>query len=210
MRWWILAGIGSIVVLVSGYWLIARSNAMDQTACADHSHTVVAFGDSLIVGYGATDGKGVTTLLSQKLQVPVKNLGRNGDTTARARERLNEVIQERPDVVIVLLGGNDALQRVPVSETKENLAAIIDTLQGVSSTRIRVVLVGVLGSPFNDPYRPMFDELGRTPGVTYVPNVLSGIFGNRSLMSDEIHPNDEGYAQVADRIYPAVLTACAS
>ncbi|HYF29323.1 MAG TPA: GDSL-type esterase/lipase family protein [Candidatus Paceibacterota bacterium] len=185
---------------------------MNSQACADlpEKPKIVAFGDSLVTGYGTTDNGDFVSILSSRLEVPITNLGRDGETSASARERIADVVRERPDVVIILLGGNDALQKVPVAETRENLDAILTTLAEISSVKINIVLVGVLGSPLNDPYRAMFEELAEKHQVEYVPNILSGIFGNRDLMSDQIHPNNAGHARMAERIYPAVLAACES
>jgi len=106
----------------------------------------------------------------------------------------------------VLLGGNDALQRVPVATTKQNLEAIIERLQ---KANIRVVLAAVPGGFASDPYKPMFEDLAKIHSVKLVPNILSGIITNKSLMSDQVHPNDSGYAKVATKLVPAIESVCA-
>ena len=101
--------------------------------------------------------------------------------------------------MIVLLGGNDALKRVPLEETFSRLGAIIDQLD---ETGAAVILVGVRGGLFADRYRSEFERLAREKQVNYVPDILNGIFGDPRLMSDPIHPNDERNARVADRLEP--------
>ncbi|MDB5265852.1 MAG: GDSL-like Lipase/Acylhydrolase family protein [Parcubacteria group bacterium] len=150
-------------------------------------------------------GNDFPSLLSKTLGVPVSNFGVSGDTTADALARINNVISAKPDVVIVLLGGNDALQKVPLATTKQDLSTIIDTFQ---KANIQVVLVGVLGGIPTDPYAPMFLSLAQQYKVVSVSNILSGLIGNSNLMSDEVHPNDAGYVKVAARIAPAVEKAC--
>src|ERR1051325_8845903 len=90
---------------------------------------VVAFGDSLTYGVGSTQGGGFVTDLSNELGVPIVNLGVSGDTTAKAFKRIEQVLDKKPDVILLLLGGNDYLQNVPKEETRKNLEAIIETLQ---------------------------------------------------------------------------------
>lgn len=176
-------------------------------ACSSKNLKVAAFGDSLVAGYGASQGHDFPSLLSQTLGVPVQNFGESGDTTAEALARINTVIEAKPDVVIVLLGGNDALQKIPQTITQQNLSYIVSTLR---SANIRVVLVGVLGGFPNDPYALMFQQIEKQyTNIEYVPNILSGLIGNNSLMSDEVHPNDAGYVKVAAKIAPAVEAACA-
>lgn len=175
-------------------------------SCASNNLKIAAFGDSLVAGYGATQGNDFPSLLSKTIGVPVQNFGVSGNTTADALARISDVTDAHPDVVIVLLGGNDALQRIPATVTQKNLSTIISTLQ---AAHIRVVLVGVPGGFLSDPYAPMFQSLARTfTPISYVPNILSGLLGNSKYMSDEVHPNDAGYAKVAARIAPAVESAC--
>src|SRR5688500_11781318 len=78
---------------------------------------IVAFGDSLVVGVGAAPGNDFVSLLSARIDEPIINLGRSGDTTEKALARISEVINEKPALVIVLLGGNDYLRKVPIDQT---------------------------------------------------------------------------------------------
>ncbi len=196
-----------ILVIAAGvYFFLHHSGSTASMTCATQHTKIIAFGDSLVAGYGATKGNDFPSLLSTALGVPVQNEGRSGDTTEQALGRMQDVIAAKPDVVIVLLGGNDALQRVPATTTKQNLSNIIEQLQ---LAHVRIVLVGVLGGFPSDPYAPMFKELASQYKVAYVPNILSGLIGNNAYMSDEVHPNDAGYAKVAAKIAPAVESACA-
>lgn len=164
--------------------------------------SVVAFGDSLIEGVGATPGNDLVSRLARDLGVPIVNAGKSGDTTAMARARFErDVLAHDPRAVLILLGGNDFLKRVPREETFNNLRAMIQELhdQGVF-----VVLLGVRGGLVGDRYESDFDVLAKETGVLYVPNVLDGILGEPSLLADAIHPNDAGYARIAERVLVAV------
>lgn len=137
----------------------------------------------------------------------IVNLGKDGDTTTAALARLPQALAHKPDVVLLLLGGNDALQKVPIETTRTNLDTFITKFRQGGS---RVVLLGILGGvPWNDPYRSMFSELAHAHDVAYVPNVLSGVIGNQEFMSDAVHPNDAGYAKIAARVVPVLEQECA-
>ena len=167
--------------------------------------TVVAFGDSLTAGVGASSvDTAYPSLLSNWLDLGVINEGISGNTTADGLARINTIIAYDPDVVILFLGGNDILQRVPLQTTVDNLTEIINQLKGAGA---HVVLVGVHDSTFQSSRETAFRNLARTMDVFYVPNALRGILGNRSLMADLVHPNDDGYRLLADRIYKVVADA---
>jgi acyl-CoA thioesterase-1 len=165
-------------------------------------HNIIAFGDSLVAGYGASPGNDFVSILSHRLGHPIVNAGRNGDTTQTGLERLNQdVLSQDPRVVVLLLGGNDALRKVPVNETFDRLATMIDQIHQIGAA---VVLVGVRGSLFGDRYEDAFGALAESSQVNYVPDILRGIFGHPSLMADAIHPNDDGNFLMADRLEPVL------
>lgn len=174
-------------------------------SCADKAPTIIAFGDSLISGYGVSEGDDAVSALSLKLGVPIDNFGVSGDTSAEALKRIDTILEREPDILVVLLGGNDALQQLPVAETERNISEILKKLKQAG---IRPVLAGVLGGFPSDPYAPMFIRLASEHEVPLVPNVLAGLIGNRTYMSDEIHPNASGYARIAEKLYPEVQREC--
>lgn len=163
---------------------------------------IIAFGDSLVEGVGATEGNDFVSLLSRRINTPIVNLGHPGDTTAEALLRIDEVILRNPKIVMVLLGGNDFLKRVPKHEMLSNLEQIITTIQNKGAI---VVLLGVRGGLITDNYESDLKSLAQKTGSAYVPNVLKGLIGNSKYMSDSIHPNDAGYAIIAEHIYPILL-----
>jgi acyl-CoA thioesterase I len=163
---------------------------------------VIAFGDSLVEGRGASPGKDFVSLLARRLGTPIINAGRSGDTTRSALDRLDsDVLSRNPRVVIVLLGGNDFLRRLPAEETFRNLSTIVERIRGRGAA---VVLVGVSVGIFSDEYGGQYASLARRASAGLVPDVLDGILGRRDRMSDAIHPNDDGYRLMADRIEPVL------
>jgi lysophospholipase L1-like esterase len=161
--------------------------------------TIVAFGDSLTEGVGTTEGNDYASLLSARIGEPIINMGVSGDTTADGLKRLEALLEEDPKVVILELGGNDALKRVPVETTFQNLSTIIERVQ---ATGAGVVLVGISGAFYGTRYDKEFEKLSRTYGTAYVPNIVKGLLGKPELMADSIHPNDAGHIIMADRIEP--------
>ncbi|OGG57719.1 hypothetical protein A2765_06525 [Candidatus Kaiserbacteria bacterium RIFCSPHIGHO2_01_FULL_56_24] len=162
---------------------------------------IIAFGDSLIAGVGASPGRDFVSLLSQKIGQPIVNLGVSGDTAAGGLARLSELDAYNPKVVIVLFGGNDYLRRVPQAQTFENLTEIVGSIQAKGAI---VLLLGIRGGLLNDRFDTEFKRLRNTHDTAYVSDVLDGLLGKREYMSDEIHPNDAGYARIAERVYPVL------
>lgn len=193
-----LVGAVAVVVVVAGYFLFFHREA-PITNYPSAGTDIIAFGDSLVYGEGATDGHDFVSLISQKIGHPIINLGHSGDTTADGLARIDEIDTYNPKVVILLLGGNDYLRRVPQKETFENLGKIIEYINGRGAI---VLLLGVRGGLLRDHFDDGFEKLVRTYHTAYVSNVLEGLLGDGNYMSDQIHPNDAGYAHIAERVSP--------
>ena len=200
MKPYILTAIVIVVVVIGYIFFFATTSTV--TNYPSGGTTIVAFGDSLVAGVGATGGSDFVSLLSKQFGEPIVNLGVSGDTTADALLRLDQVIAQDPKVVMVLLGGNDYLQQVPKAETFANLNQIITTIHESGAV---VMLLGIRGGLLRDEYQGDYQDLAQSLGTAYVPNVLDGLFGNPSFMSDAIHPNDAGYQVIADKVEPVLL-----
>jgi lysophospholipase L1-like esterase len=157
----------------------------------------IAFGDSLTEGHGASEGRAYPAVLGANLGVPILNLGASGETSADGLLRLDAVAKQRPRVVLLCFGGNDALNQVPLTRTLANLGAIIDRLQAEGSF---VVLIGIRSASLLDQNEKYFAQLAREKRVLYVPDMLRGVAFKPIYMSDAIHPNDEGYKRIAARL----------
>lgn len=184
-----------IILAVLGYFLFRGT---PETVPLKEG-PIVAFDDSLVVGYGATEGNDFVSLLSERVGKPITNLGVSGDTTAKALLRIDEVLEEKPSVVIILLGGNDYLRKVPIEDTFANLSTIVDQIEASGA---RVLLLGVRGGLLRDIFEERFEQFAKEKKVTFVPNVLDGLIGDDRYMSDSIHPNDAGYEKIADKVEP--------
>jgi len=190
------------IALAGLLYVLMIQNNPNITNYPASGSTIVAFGDSLVSGVGATAGNDFVSVLARRIDEDIINLGNAGDTTAAAQLRLEAVLALDPKIVLVLLGGNDFLQRIPAPETFSNLENIITTIQDSGAI---VVLLGVRGGMIRDEFNAEFERLASTYGAAYVPNVLAGLLTNPDLMTDAVHPSDAGYQLIADKIYP-VLT----
>ena len=193
-----VTGVLFVVVLVLLVWWLWPERSIEVVNNPPKNSTIVAFGDSLVEGVGASKGGDFVSVLSRRLGMPIINLGVAGDTSKQGLRRVDEITDEDPGVVIILLGGNDAIQRKSSEEVATNLGAIIETVQEGGAV---VVLLGVRSGIFGGSYGDMYEEVARTYGTVYVPDVLKGLFGKPEFMADTIHPNDKGYAIIADRVF---------
>jgi acyl-CoA thioesterase I len=164
--------------------------------------TIVAFGDSLVSGTGTTEGGDFVSVLSQRIGEPIVNLGKRGDTTATALTRIDDVLNQNPKLVIILLGGNDFLTGVPIDTSFSNLSALVTRIQDHGAA---VLLLGVRGGLLRDTYNSRFEKFARDHQAAFVPNVLHGLIGNQEYMFDTIHPNDKGHILIADKVEPTLL-----
>ena len=163
---------------------------------------IIAFGDSLVEGAGSTDGNDFVSVLSRKIGRPIINLGHAGDTTADGIARINQLDTYNPQVVLLLLGGNDYLKKIPVPDTRKNLATLI---QNIHARGAIVLLLGVRGGLLMDHFDTEFENVRDTYHTAFVPNVLEGLLGNMQYMSDTLHPNNIGHEIIAERIYPVLV-----
>jgi lysophospholipase L1-like esterase len=191
----------SAVILILGY-RIFFSSSPSQTV-GSIGDTIICFGDSLTHGTGASKGMDYPSQLSKMIARPVINAGVSGDTTARALQRLErDVLSKSPDLVLITLGGNDLKNGVARDVAFENLKTIVESIQKTGAG----VIIGGLRFPVRDRgFGRAYQELADDTGAILIPNIFEGIMGNRKLMSDPIHPNDEGYRIIAERFYEAIL-----
>lgn len=193
----ILATAGLLAAASMGVYAWHAMQSAQYTNYPLRQGPVLMFGDSLVEGVGASEGRALPALIGEKLGEPVANFGVSGDTTEKALARIDAPLALHPRIALVLLGGNDYLQRVPKEQTFRNLRTIIERFQKDGSM---TVLLGVRGGILKDNFSADFERLARDTGSAYVPDVLSGLLGEKKYMYNEVHPNDAGYAIIAGRI----------
>lgn len=180
---------------------------------------ILAFGDSLVAGYGLPRDRGFAPRLEAALKAlgigaKVINAGLSGNTTGGGSVRLKWVLDAQddvPDLAIVALGANDMLRGIPARETREDMATILERLRERS---IPVVLAGMmaplfLGQSYTREFNAIFPELAREYRVAgFYPFFLAGVAGNPKLnLPDRVHPNAAGVERMVAGILPVVTRA---
>lgn len=171
---------------------------------------VVFLGDSLTAGYGLAEDQAFPALLGELLTeegrpVEVVNAGVSGDTTAGGLARLDWLLSQKPRVVVVGLGGNDALRGLPLEETEKNLRQIVARCQ---TSGARVLLLGMKMLPNYGPdyvrrFEAIYPRLAEELDVELVPFLLDRVGGVRGLnQEDGIHPTALGQRLVAENVLP--------
>jgi acyl-CoA thioesterase I len=163
---------------------------------------IACFGDSLTRGQGAEPEESYPAVLARLLGRDVLNRGRDGETSKSALERLDEdVVSLSPSIVIITLGGNDMLQRLPIADTVGSLRKIFERLLAAHA----MVVFLAIHPPFvGDERMNKVKDLCRELGVLYVDSVMDGMWRDHRLMSDNIHPNAAGYRIMAERVREAL------
>ena len=172
----------------------------------------MAFGDSLIAGFGLQNYDGFSEQLSRSLKrdgyhVIVINAGISGDTTAGGVARVDWVMRVNPDLVILELGANDGLRGFDPNVTKNNLAIIIRRIRAKGA---HVLLAGMrappnLGDDYGVAFDDIFPDLAKKNQVDFYPFFLDGVASKSELnLVDGIHPNKLGIKVIVERILPTV------
>lgn len=171
---------------------------------------VVFLGDSLTAGYGLGGEQAYPALVEKRLEaegVPIRvlNAGVSGDTTAGGLARLDWLLSQKPDVVVVGLGGNDGLRGLPLEHVEGNLREIIRRSKAAGA---RVLLLGMqippnYGPEYAQGFAGMYPRLAKEMDVPLVPFLLEGVGGEAGLnQADGIHPTAEGQEKVAETVIP--------
>jgi acyl-CoA thioesterase-1 len=190
----------------------ALAVAFAGTQAAGRVPVILDFGDSLTAGYGLPAGQAFPARLEawlhqQGIEARVVNAGVSGDTTAGGLARLDWALADKPDLVILALGANDALRGIEPSTVRENLDKMIAKIE-VSGAKL--LLLGMLAPPnWGEEYRHAFDqifpELARIHHLPLYPFFLEGVAMKPELnQPDGLHPNERGVAVLVDRIAPVV------
>ena len=187
----------ALVCIALVAWFLFRPGADYANLPPTASGPWVAFGDSLTEGFGATAGNDYVAVLGRKLGVSIRNLGKSGETTSDGLNRIQEVAQLSPRVVLLCFGGNDSLNQESRTQAFVNLGRMIDRLHQGGSF---VVLIGIRSASLRDQNEKHFAKLAREKRVLYVPDMLRGLVFKPVYMSDAIHPNDAGYQKIAERL----------
>lgn len=174
--------------------------------------TILVFGDSLSAGYGIHSEAAWPSLLQtrlkeKRLDYSVANLSISGETTAGGRSRLPEALKRhRPDIVVLELGANDGLQGLPLTQMRQNLAAMITASRQAGA---RIVLVGMRLPPNYGPYaerfNTIFGEIATAEKIAFAGFIFEGFAEKRELFqADQLHPNSQAQPRLLDNVWPTL------
>ncbi len=185
---------------IDGQRYLARPVVITQS-----QYDVVAFGDSLVEGLGAEHLDGFVDRLQKSTGVTILNEGHRGDETGDLVRRVDaDVLAYHPKIVIVVIGGNDAVRFVPESEILANLDALFAKLR---AENITVIFGEVTDDVLYGERNRAMRDLATKHHVVYVQHLMQGIFWTLSNKFDPLHPNDEGYQKISDRLLPYLQEA---
>jgi acyl-CoA thioesterase-1 len=181
----------------------------------DYEGIIVAVGDSLTEGLGVAEESAYPALLEKKLaaqgyRYQVINAGISGETSSGTLSRITWVLNLKPDIVILIIGGNDGLRGIDPALIKENITRIIKVLK---ENDIIVLLGGMqivqnLGRDYATDFGGIYPDVARGEAVIFMPFFLSDVAGVPALnQADGIHPNAEGYRVIVDNTTPYLIEA---
>ena len=173
---------------------------------------IVAFGDSLTAGLGVGAGEAYPAVLARRIKdagypYRVINAGVSGETTAGGLRRVQLILQNRPEIVILELGVNDGLRGLSIDQTEKNLAAMIEFLQ---KENVQVVLAGMklppnYGKEYTEAFENIFSKLAARYRLTLISFFLDGVATQPALnQADGIHPTAQGYQIIVDHLWPKI------
>lgn len=185
--------------------VLSACSSVPRLAAVPPDGVILAFGDSLTWGTGAERDQAYPARLAALIERRVINAGIPGETTAEGAARLPGVLAEyRPRLVLLCLGGNDMLRKLPPAQTAANLRLMLTTLR---TSGIEVVLIGVPKPQFFGGAADFYDDLAEEFRIPYEGAILNEVLKNISYKSDPIHPNADGYARIAERLADLLRSA---
>ncbi len=188
----------------------STTSTASATLRRSQAPVVIFLGDSLTAGLGLEGTEAFPALLADRLAAEgrplrVINAGVSGDTTAGGLRRLDWLLRQKPAVLVVGLGANDALRGAEVTEIERNLREILRRAQAAGA---RVLLLGMqippnYGPDYTQRFSDLYRRIAKDMGVPLVPFLLAGVGGIPELnQADGIHPTAVGERRVADNVYP--------
>ena len=187
---------------------------MLPAAAAATGKSILVVGDSLSAEYGLKRGTGWVPLLEKRLvaeKIPARviNASISGDTTSGGRARLAPLLaQHKPAIVVIELGGNDALRGLPLDMTEDNLTQMTRSAQQAGA---RVLLVGMqvppnYGTAYSDRFAGLYPKVAKAQKAAIVPFLLRGVSDGvnptRLFQADRLHPTEEAQPMILDNVWP--------
>jgi len=203
-----------VSITIAGYFLIRNETGQESTTpskrevAVESKYKIIAFGDSLTAGYGLPSAESYPNQLEVALfrdgyDVQVINSGVSGETTRGNLERASFIRSQNPDIVLLGIGGNDALRALSLSDTIKNIVETIDILQSGESPPV-VILLGMQaplnsGSVYKRDFDAMYKNISASKKVELVPFITPEVFLRPEYkLPDGIHLNRNGYKKIIE------------
>lgn len=187
------------LIAVAALCCIACNKPAPTLSTLPDKAVILAFGDSLTYGTGASAQHDYPSTLARIIGREVINAGLPGELSAGGRQRLPALLDDyQPNLLILIHGGNDILQQVAAEQTRENLKAMIAEAK---QRNVPLVMLGVpaFGVVFLHS-ATFYEELARSEEIPIDLDSLPNILASNELKSDAVHPNDVGYRRLAENI----------
>jgi acyl-CoA thioesterase-1 len=173
-------------------------NKLNQTS------PILAFGDSLTYGYGASEIESYPSILSEMIAVDVINAGINGEVSINGLKRLASLLDlHQPQLLLLCHGANDMLQKRNLDKMADNLEAMIRLAQ---ERDIQVLLIAVPNTNLLLTPLKQYQQVATKMNVPLENNLISDVLSEPSLHSDIIHPNALGYRRMAEKIHQDLIS----
>lgn len=194
--------------LALAFLLLATACGEPKEAPLPAGTRVLALGDSLTAAHGVTPEEAWPTLLATQTGWLVINAGVSGDTSAGALQRLPALLEEHsPQLVLVTLGGNDMLRRLPPGQTTANLGQMLMRIKahGARAVLLATPQPSLAGAVFNKLSAPDFyRQVAKDHQVPLIEDALPEVLSDPQLKGDQIHPNAAGHALLSKKIFAAL------
>jgi lysophospholipase L1-like esterase len=175
--------------------LAACSDSTPQINPLSDDAVILAFGDSLTHGTGASKGESYPAILENSINRKVINAGVPGELTMQGLKRLPKLLDKhQPKLLILCHGGNDLLHRGNLAEAEANIRQMIRLAENRS---IPVILLGVPKPGIFLSSAKLYSSIAENTDVLFIQNLLPEILSDASMKSDTVHPNEKGYREMA-------------
>ncbi len=182
-----------------------------EAETADGEKTIIFFGNSLTAGYQLEEAQSFPSLIqdvidSLDMEYRVVNAGLSGETTSGGLNRVDWVLRQGVDIFVLELGGNDVLRGFELTDTRTNLAGILDKVQA-SYPEAQLVVAGMqappnMGDEYTTEFANIYPALAQEYNAALIPFLLDGVAAIPELnLPDGIHPNVEGQRIVRDNVW---------
>jgi acyl-CoA thioesterase-1 len=197
--------------------LFAGPSLAQSTETATRSATILVLGDSLSAEYGLQRGEGWVALMQKRLdheKIPARvvNASISGDTTSGGRSRLTALLaQHKPTLLIIELGGNDALRGLPLAMSQDNLQTMATAAKAAGA---KVLLLGMqmppnYGQAYAKQFADMFSQVAKAQQAALVPFLLKGVADGpdalKMFQADRIHPLASAHPTILNNVWPSMI-----